>query len=405
MVLMAFRYLFAAALVFGLNLGLGTQAQAAPRLQLHTVELVGYVGKALKIAVEIPCGGEFYGLVAQSDDRGTLRLAAAVNQDSIVCTSMPDPREMVVDYLHTTGFKSIAPMRLDSGPNRVNVARVNDLRMTDGKNGRRLRLAYESKCGSEMGALIRRTGEGRLEIGYVEKVATASAYGIACDGKERVRFVTALDPKEKYTVASLREKPASLRKAFYVRLAPIDPASLAKAATGNNGVMVRYQRACNEAPVGVVVSRVESKNDRNRVKIGVLVARYYNMPCVKGHEAAQWETYGDHEIKIPRGTDVVALASTTGMDALTLLEPRKLKRLEKNGDKGVALSYVRPCGAEIGAVYARDGRRKLAVAALARRSSTCKARPAEVSLFQPFVAQHVKASDLHPMRLSGSPAH
>src|SRR4051812_10957009 len=89
-----------------------TPGAAFPKLLIHPVELKGYEGNgtALRLSIEMPCGGTFYGLVTRAAKKGVLEVAAAVAQDSIVCTSLPDPTEVVVDYLATTGFKVIEPM-------------------------------------------------------------------------------------------------------------------------------------------------------------------------------------------------------------------------------------------------------------------------------------------------------
>src|SRR5262245_27326909 len=117
---------FSAALIgLAASLLVGSQASLAiPKLQLHPVALLGYVGNDLRLGVELPCGGTFYGLVTRAATKGTLEVAAAVAQDNIVCTSMPRPFEVVVDYLATTGFKAIAPLPVDPSQNRLLVARV-----------------------------------------------------------------------------------------------------------------------------------------------------------------------------------------------------------------------------------------------------------------------------------------
>ena len=114
-------------LVWVLLLSFSAEAAAAfPKLQMQPIELVGYVGKAIRIAVTVPCGGEFYGIIASTNEKKkSMALAAAVSQDSIVCTSMPSQKEVVIDYLDVTGFKTIEPMTVGSNP-RISIARISE---------------------------------------------------------------------------------------------------------------------------------------------------------------------------------------------------------------------------------------------------------------------------------------
>src|SRR5687768_10062005 len=89
----------AATLAALTTLALGSEASAFPKLQIHAVDLIGYEGTALRLSIELPCGSTFYGLVTRAAKPGTLEVAAAVAQDNIVCTSMPQPTTFLVDYL------------------------------------------------------------------------------------------------------------------------------------------------------------------------------------------------------------------------------------------------------------------------------------------------------------------
>lgn len=387
--------------VFLTPLALASTAQAFPRLQIHPVELVGYAGSALRLHVELPCGGSFYGLVTRAAKKGTLEVAAAVAQNNIVCTSMPEPTEVVVDYLATTGFKVIAPMVIDPAQTRLLVARIQDLRIVKAGKATRSKLSatYEPRCGRMVGTLVRQTGARNLEVAIVERPDGMTL--AACSARPRTRTITALNLKPRMKVRALRDKPASLNRAFELSLVEVRTGTVHMVKNG--GISLTYRRACNQAPVGIVLGTPGRVEGRVVVTVGVLVARYFNHSCPVGAPAENWEKLQESGLSLPVAADIAIIAPAN--DGLTLHTPTKMSR------KGVNLriSHAETCGRETFAVYGRDGRGALAVGVLTHQAlqasavaSSCKKVPSEVSLAQPFVAPSVMAGELAVMRLKGS---
>lgn len=376
------------------------KALALPKLQIHPVELLGYVGKSVKLAVDLPCGGEYYGLVASADKKGHLKVAAAIVQDSIVCTAMPEATEVLVDYLAITRFKTIEPMRVDEGNPRLLVARISDLRVVQAGADANLAAVYEPRCGRDVGTLIRKVGKGRLELAFVESPAGMPSLD-GCESRQKKRVITALDTAAPFKVSALKDKPKALSRAFRLKLAPLVPNGV-RAAPGASGLSVTYQRKCNEAPVGIVLGAPRrGKDGKSAVKVGVLVAEYYNFPCSAastGKDGGQ-ATISDRDLALPVGARVIA-AKAKG--ELTLLQPTKIRHT--NG-KGVVVSANASCREEAEAVYTRDARGALTVGVLSGAVETelgkapCKNAAAELALSQPYVSSRVKTGQLYGMRL------
>jgi hypothetical protein len=382
-----FRILRLCSLLIG-----ATPAHAMPKLQTYSVELLGYVGDGLKVEVTLPCGGTFFGLVAATDTRAsTLKLAAAVAQDSIVCTSLPEPTEILVDYLAVSRFKTITAMNVAEGQ-RLTVDRIDDLSGQGGQG--RLTAVYEPRCGRDMGTLIHRAGATRLELAFVE--THGSGVQEPCSPVTRTRKISVLDAGSQFTVAALRDKPKSLGRAYSLELAAVRPGSLKRLPGG--GLSVAYQRACNEAPVGVVLGAPSDGNGREVVRYGVLVARFYNVPC---HEpAAGWAALTEPDLALPAELGAIALAATDdGVTELSVRQPTRLVR----GAGEVEVGYLGGCGEAFG-VYSHDRRGALAVGVLSGGSGSkqCKKPVSEVSLAQPYVASSVPPGELYPMKLKGA---
>jgi hypothetical protein len=225
----------------------------------------------------------------------------------------------------------------------------------------------------------------------------------ACSSRLKSRTITALDIKPKRKIRALRDRPASLGRAFELGLAPVARGSARALAKG--GLEVAYARACNEAPVGLVLGAPRRRDGRTSVTVGVLVARYLNYVCDGSDKRAVHETLVETGLALPANADVATLAATDldrldkDGDDLVLHTPLRIVRK----DRSIEIAHAAPCGAETYAVYGRDGRGELAVGVLtlANGSSPCKSRHGEVSLSQPYVAPGAILGQLAAMRLKG----
>lgn len=387
-----FSVFWALGLLLPLLLLLPTPALAA-RLHLEPLEILGYEGDKLRLSVELTCGSSFYGLLASLDDESTLRLAAVVEQGAIVCTSFPEARELVVDFLATRGVTRIAPMEVDERRSRVTIAPITAIKTTPRKNGvSRLKIAYEPRCGEALGTIIRRAGPQRLEIGMAERPYELAEL-TSCQARSRIALIKSLSLTPGTRVTSLRRAPrSSLRRAYELRLAPIKTGSIQRLEPFG-GVSVSFQRACNEAPVGIVLD-----GDATAPRVGVVVARYPNYRCPKGKgaKASEWSSLMNYDLTLPKQARLTAIAS--GDATLQIALPARYARTAP----GLDVRYVGGCSRALGVVYAHDGKGKLALGIVSRQAaSSCKGTPTEVSLLQPFIGEHVLTQDLAPLKLKG----
>jgi hypothetical protein len=389
-------------LVWVLLLSFSAETAAAfPKLQMQPIELVGYIGKAIRVAVTIPCGGEFYGIIASTNEKKkTMALAAAVSQDSIVCTSMPSQREVVIDYLDVTGFKSIEPMIVGGNP-RISIARISDLKMVRSKNsGNRLKVVYEPKCGRSIGTLIRQSEKQRLEIAMVEKPRSGEVAG-SCAGESAEKVITAIDTSARKKVGALQSNVKSLSRQYELKMVPINPKGI---KTGKNGgISFSYRKGCNDAPVGVVVSSEKNIRGEKTALIGMLVANYYNIPCVGKLGKSTLAEHKDSTILIPSGTKV-ALFNPSELNGLVVKAPTRISKEGSTGRKNIVLKHSASCNQVIGGVYSRDAQGGISVGILTAgddSSDVCKSAASDVSLLQPYFIGHLRMETLYPLKLKG----
>lgn len=377
-------------------------AAAFPKLQIQPVDLLGYVGKSLRISVSVPCGGEFYGLIASTNDKTkTMALAAAVSQEAIVCTSMPNEQEILISYLDVAGFKSIEPMTV-SGAARLSVARISDMTIVKSKTkGDRLKVVYEPRCGSSIGTLIRQTDRDRLELAMVEKPAAGMQTG-KCSRDPAEREITAIDTKTRTRVAALKDTVKSLTRVFTLKMAPINPKGIRIGKNG--GVKFKYKKRCNDAPLGVVVSDEKMVGGKKTALIGMLIANYYNLPCTGTNEGSTWAEFKDSTILIPAGVKL-GLYSTKELTGLAVKAPTRISKQGKGARKHLVLKHSAACGQIVGGVYSRDSQGGLAVGILTQgqhlSSNECKNGSGDVSLSQPYFIGHQRMEALFPLRLKG----
>lgn len=380
-------------------------AEAAPRLQIQEVELVGYRGQALRVQVDLSCGSELFGLVVRAAKGNRLEIAAAVLEGNVICTSMPEPKEIVADFISTAGYSAVAAMAVDPQNPRLTVARTSDVKLLPASiqgNAQEVEAIYQTRCGTPVGTLIRRASANRLEVGFAERIST-KGFSEDCRQKQVRSRVAALNPAGRYDLSPLPEKPASLARSYDLRFAALKQGSLVRGTA--RGVDVTYKRACNEAPVGLAIDDKGLGADGKRhVEVGMVVAHYDNFVCPQGRPAV-WDTFGDEDVRLTGKNLAITLKGpqANGGGGLGVKTPTSLALLKSAQQPGLTVTYIRPCADQAGLLYTRDADDKLSIGVLmtSRPAGACAAKGLEVSLYQPFLAERVRTTGVMPLRLKG----
>jgi len=395
-------------LVAGLLLG-ATSATAKASLRLLPVTLHGYAQDEIQVRVALPCGARYFGLVVAAQ-KDVIKVAAAVLQDPVSCTTMAETVAVRVDYLATTAYRTVAPLVVHEGQ-RLRLAPFEQLQRS-AEGG--VAAVYAPRCGQKLGVLVHRVGATRIELGMAEGVIEHQAGVATCSSTPKLYALPALAVTGRTEIAPLRDIEPASKRSFSLRLATIDPMQTTQIAPA--GLSVAYQRRCNEAPIGIVLGPLRSDvGHRGLVQLGVLVASYPSLRCADTSSDSTWQTIQEPALQLPLGTKITALG---GMDVATgtlqRLNLRVPSRLLLQG-RGRSLqllqvNYFIDCASTY-AVYGRDRHGVLSVGVLAATvepaavqsegGSRCKKPLSEVSLQQPFVVPSVQAGELYPMRMKG----
>jgi len=361
---------------------------------------------------DLPCGGEPLGaLVRTNASRDTLYVAMVVRVNKILCTALPNRVTTELDYVSAKGYEKVEPMAVGD-PVRISPLAVSGLRVSE--SGKHIEAVFENGCGKLAGTILRRGNADTIEIGIAEMAgagATASAAGKKCQAGAITATVPGAAVDEGRRFRPYEVTPSDVERAFFVRLAEVKPGSLVRRGAGSGpnksgSISMSFFRKCNEAPVGVVVDgetvqgRLPRSIDVSRVRVGILVARYYNLVCPEGTPLMVEDRITNHDINIPERTEVTFMAQTHKPSSLSLREPSQYAMLKKQTGRGLVIDYKTSCNRQLGAVYTRDGKGHLAVGILERQGDPfrCKAGR-DVTLVQPFAGKGAGVASVYPLKI------
>jgi hypothetical protein len=338
-------------------------AHGSFQLLLHPIELVGYEGAALQLKIAPPCGGTFFGLIAREAQGNTLELAAVMRQDAIVCTAVPQPLILKVQYLDLHRFESVAAM-ITGSPKRVEIRSLESLHAgASGPEGVDLIASSQGACGRPLGTILHVSKDGALEVGLVDLVRRAPIGSVSsCPvglKHSKIRVLTSSVIKRVRPLLTTRGK---ITRQFELRLAPTRLAGLNSDKPNN----INYFRSCQDAPIGVITKH--NKGKKGVFEVGVLVARYFNAPCT-GLAQGEWATLSMDHVWIPEGMSVIPASDLRADEQLQLetvlaIEEQNSKN---QGHQILKIAHSANCGQDSTyVVHARDHQGQVALGLLRR---------------------------------------
>lgn len=391
--------------------GLGSPTAFAASFLLTPIESVQLQSEAPTVSYDLPCGGEAVGaLVRTNASRDTLYIGMVVRVNKISCTALPARVSAELDYVSTKGFAKVEPMAIGD-PVRISPLAVSGLRVS--ASGAQVEAVFENSCGKLAGTILRRGNADTVEIGIAEMAgagASASTAGRKCTAGAITSTVPGATIGEGRKFRPYEITPSDIERAFFVRLAEVKAGSLDRHTGGRNGpgqgISLSFLRKCNEAPVGVVIDGQTTKGslprsiDLTRVRVGVLVARYYNLVCPEGAPVMVEDRITNKDINIPASTEVTYMAPTRNANSLTLREPSQYALIKKQTGRGLVIDYKTTCNRQLGAVYARDGKGHLAVGILERQGDPFQCQAGrDLTLVQPFAGKGPGVASVYPLKI------
>lgn len=415
--ILAFRNGFCglAILVQALGALVGNQAQAAgnPTTLLIPIHHIDLNGEFPRVSYDLPCGATTLGpLVRTNITRDTLSLAMVIRQSKIICTGLPTRVSEELTQVVTDGYLKVLPIPVPEAV-RISVVPVQQLNL----NGSRVEAGFDAACLKVAGTILRRDEvTGTIEVAMArlnDAAAQAAANGVR-DGSCPTALTVAELPATAYgegrRYRPYETTPVDLERSHYLRLAAVKPGSLVR---GKNGLSLSFYRQCNEAPIGIVVdgqvvprSKKVTYQTKREVKVGVLVARYYNLVCEDGQGIAQKvieDRLISRDVELPLDAKVALIAPTRRPTALTLREPSQYAVISKTEGKGLVIDFQSGCNRQVGAVYSRDQSNNLAVAVVELQGDPFACRKSQqLSLVQPYGLKGHGATAVFPLKIRRS---
>jgi hypothetical protein len=154
------------------------------------------------------------------------------------------------------------------------------------------------------------------------------------------------------------EKITDLAKASKLASAPV----LTAEVRTDEGLHVSFLRRCNEAPIGVILSPIDS----SQVEISVLVARFYNMRCKNMSAQGTTASLSFPEIAPAAGVRLKHRAASAASEAFALVPAAWIKTPRESHKSSVGV--FRSCDLPRSIVIAHNPANALSLAGLSRES-------------------------------------
>jgi hypothetical protein len=380
-------------------------AETVPDLLIYPVELQQTTLESgetsLKIAVPIPCGSRFFGVLT-SETESTVEVAAIIKRERIVCTGWPDRHSEVIEYVDI-GRKQVTAKRVFDLAERVTLGEIRAVAAT--ASGKVVGMMPDV-CKKPVGTLSRKTEDG-LELALVYEKGGESNRGCKLrEVAETLPGIRGIGQK----LMPLKRKSTDIARQFRLRRAPIKPGSIVRNSI--MGLGATYSRRCNEAPVGIVLGSPKlNKNGKNHaLAVGVLVAEYYNMRCADPEGTRVWEEIYNEDLKVPESWTLTELDGVVTAESNRELSVQVPAHVRQGGSvlsptQQLSLGYFKGCGKVIGSVFSHDNGGRLVAGVLQDTTATrCAVKrgesPSEDSLSHPFLAAGRK--QVLPLRIQGN---
>jgi hypothetical protein len=309
---------------------------------------------------------------------------------------MPNQVSEKIDFIAYSGFRELIKMAPETLESKLNLASAKELRVYRHRGRLTTQAIFQSECSEFAGIVLQKNGSNQVQLSFLESQPKALRVSGRCSFDQKVKTISFLKLKSKNDiVAAVTHRPSPMR-AYQLRLAEVD-AQVSSKQANDTVVKVSYLRKCNEAPVGIVVGASHS----SELKLGMLVAHYFNIQCDKSVAASSWTTYRMQGLPVPSTSAISWLEESRGFGKFKVVPPSQYAIAKENQSQKLVLDFWTACSEDIGAVYTRDETQRLVVGILQNpTNSPCKNRYKEVSLKQPLISSKAKSERIFPMKLA-----
>ena len=143
-----------------------------------------------------------------------------------------------------------------------------------------------------------------------------------------------------------------------VTIPPTNKIKKGSILTKRDGSLVfKYKRKCNEAPVGVVAAS-NRINRYSHLRVGMLIAHYYNYRCPDKGPTKFWSTYRVSGLDVRSSKSLTTMKETSSMWKLSMTRPIGFEYTNRSLGKGLKTRFFGGCNSTIGTVILKTDDKK-----------------------------------------------
>lgn len=368
----------------------------ARNLKVHTE------GAQLSVSYERPCATQTAGVFVSEPEPAVLELGVVLRQSAINCARLPDLVSEKIDWINLKRLKEIRKLTGKNKNTELILRRPLEYQLTKSNGRSSLQSLVHRNCRERVGFILRRNLDFKIEFSNL--VLRKKRFAAHCYNKPhltRISHLSYLRSDEIELVDKPTQQPVTNRSLPSLRLAQVASDSLR--TTARRDLSLRYRRRCNEAPVGVVITRqTDAKSKKQFLEVAMLVARHPNINCHWFDKTWFWESYQNHHVSLSVNQELRAWQSISEPGAVSVVPPKGYSIVHREKADHLALEFYGGCRLVLGAVYAEDNYAHLSVGILvSQKQPDCAKQLKQRTLIQPhLLANRQKPGKLFPLRVN-----
>lgn len=331
------------------------------------------------------CGSSFAGFIYRNGRPGELYVGAVMQRSHARCLGEKAMIQRPLPLIRSHHFTKLFSLNPSLEPYLVQEVPLQNIHRAEGGI---LHGVYTSHCETAIGLMVEENSQGHV-FGVLE---SDSLRNTPCTRRTEIFSLQGLDLSDigRVDIKKIEKTP---QLSYELRRVPIQLQAENQTKSGLSSYKVRYLRACNEAPIGLV-----QRASKGSTALSMLVARYPQMACPDQGPRAFWSPWGerfqtraDHKLLTLREVQV---------EKLRLVRPISYQIAKQ--DEGGTLSFkaFRACERDLGWVGRRGGS-TLALGILQKvGSASCNSNLKKVTYRMELNADPV--AEVKPLQLVGS---
>ena len=333
------------------------------------------------------CDRRFAGFVYRATPAGELEVGVLIRRAHARCLGLTGMSQQLLPLVRAQDFAAISSLNPSLEARTVTLTPMQNIHRTRSHLRETLHAVYTSLCGTPIGLVIQPQAS-QLDVGLLESrrlhrepcQRTTAVYSVAGLRLEQLGqtglIASEKDPLPSY---SLRRTPVQLQALV--------------TATGTQAFKLRYRRACNEAPIGLV-----QRDEAGHRSVSMLVAHYDTMKCPSHAPQTFWSPW--HELLHAPAHLAIFTVRADQEEKLRIVRPLAYKILAREGASRLEIKTISSCQRDLGLV-SRSAAAGLALGILQTSATPSCNSPLKRVTYQ-FEVDLRPQAQIKPLQLVGS---